>query len=315
MSDSSPTIPSASELPNADERAPVISPDYAPPLPEVSIEPNVLRVGAEDSTAMFANAFMLNVKPVVSSLESNGHLNSFGPLAINPIVEQSHRSLSDKLLELVQKQNTNDFVVSLKASDLNVDLLASEKPVRKRITQVESADINLPNPNRLVFSESASTVCYKVPANIRMRGVGDFGDTKEADDSIPVRYRLTVRPPGQIMSPSEYIKNNNTGIWPGWDYPPSMPNAWASPILMLLYFVPEIRAAVLNAQKDRRLFGSSSAMTGKKGKVTELGACFVCISDLFLSFWFPTLCDICLLIGTSCCSFCRLSPSRASGIG
>lgn len=273
MSDSSPTIPAAAQLPNADDRAPVIPPEYAPPPPEISLEANILRVGAQDSTVSFMNFYTLHAKPVVSSLEGSGHMDPFGPLSSRPLVPSSRRALSDKLAEVVRKQNTNDFVVSVKTSDLDVDILAPEKDIMKRVSRTETVGVNLPNPNRLVFSGDTSGTCYKFPVT-QKRATKFSGDSKDEDDSIPPRYRLTVRNPSSFMSPSDYIKHNHTGVWPGWDYPPSLPNAWASPIIMLLYFSPEIRSAVLQGQTDRRLFSFSSPGPKKgpnKGKITEPG--------------------------------------------
>ena len=276
MSDSSPTIPAAAQLPNADERAPVIPPEYVPPPPEISLEPNILRVGAQDSTASFMNFYTLNAKPIVSSLEGGGHVEPFGPLSSRPLVGSSRRALSDKLAEVVRKQNTNDFVVSVKTSDLDVDMLAPERNIKKRVNRSETKDVNLPNPNRLVFSGDTSGICYKFPVT-QKRATKGSGDNKDEDESIPQHYRLAIRNPSSFMSPSDYIKHNNTGVWPGWDYPPSLPNAWASPIVTLLYFFPEIRSAVLQGQADRRLFtfASPSQKGPNKGKITEPGEnCF-----------------------------------------
>ena len=272
MSDSSPTIPAAGQLPNADERAPVIPPEYV--APEISLEPNILRVGAQDSVS-FGNFYTLHAKPVVSSLEGNGHVDPFGPLSSRSLVPSSRRALSDKLAEIVRKQNANDshFVVSVKTSDLGVDMLAPEKEIKKRVNRADMVDVNLPNPNRLVFSGDTSGTCYKLPVT-QKRATKASGDSKDEDDSIPVRYRLTIRNPSSFMSPSDYIKHNNTGVWPGWDYPPSLPNAWASPMIMLLYFFPEIRSAVLQGQTDQRLvsFPSPGPKKGpNKGKITEPG--------------------------------------------
>ena len=272
MSDSSPTIPAAAQLPNADERAPVIPPEYVPPPPEISLEPNILRVGAQDSTASFMNFYTLNAKPIVSSLEGSGHVEPFGPLSSRTLVGSSRRALSDKLAQVVRKQKTNDFVVSVKTSDLDVDMLAPERKIKKRVNRSETKDVNLPNPNRLVFSGDTSGICYKFPVT-QKRATKGSGDNKDEDESIPQLYRLTIRNPSSFMSPSDYIKHNNTAVWPGWDYPPSLPNAWASPIVMLLYFFPEVRSAVLQGQTDRRLFtlASPSQKGPNKGKITEPG--------------------------------------------
>ena len=40
----------------------------------------------------------------------------------------------------------------------------------------------------------------------------------------------------------------NDTVYPGWDYAPSMPNAYAAPVLVLLYFMPEVRNAILLSQ-------------------------------------------------------------------
>jgi PAB-dependent poly(A)-specific ribonuclease subunit 2 len=41
---------------------------------------------------------------------------------------------------------------------------------------------------------------------------------------------------------------NTTGLLPGWDYASTLPNAWACPVLLLLYFIPEVRQAALSCQ-------------------------------------------------------------------
>lgn len=58
--------------------------------------------------------------------------------------------------------------------------------------------------------------------------------------AIPERYRLTIRPSHKSVSSALHKEFNATGFLPGWDYPPTMPNAFAPPILILLYFIPEV---------------------------------------------------------------------------
>ena len=152
---------------------------------------------------------------------------------------------------------------------------APERNIKKRVNRSETKDVNLPNPNRLVFSGDTSGICYKFPVT-QKRATKGSGDNKDEDESIPQHYRLAIRNPSSFMSPSDYIKHNNTGVWPGWDYPPSLPNAWASPIVMLLYFFPEIRSAVLQGQADRRLFTFASPSQKGPNKHPTLQSPYSC---------------------------------------
>lgn len=81
---------------------------------------------------------------------------------------------------------------------------------------------------------------------------------------IPKRYKCKHRQPNSKFSMYQFAQLNQT-IFPGWDYPPLMPNAYACPIQLLLYFIPEVRHAIQNSQ----LLISNSAGEEKKmnGKV------------------------------------------------
>ena len=57
-----------------------------------------------------------------------------------------------------------------------------------------------------------------------------------------------------------------------------MPNAFASPVLLLLYFIPEVLSATLSAQYDDKLFSSSRAY--EKALSPELGFVFHHIESL-----------------------------------
>ena len=70
---------------------------------------------------------------------------------------------------------------------------------------------------------------------------------------------------------------NETGLIPGWDYAPTMPNAFASPVLLLFYFLPEVRNAVLGAQYNEKLF---SAKAYERALAPELGFVFHQIESL-----------------------------------
>ena len=62
---------------------------------------------------------------------------------------------------------------------------------------------------------------------------------------LPLRYAGKYRPFNSRFSPFDFASLNNT-FYPGWDY--RGPNSYACPILLLLYFVPEIRYAMLQSQ-------------------------------------------------------------------
>ncbi len=76
------------------------------------------------------------------------------------------------------------------------------------------------------------------------------------------------------FDPCDY---NETGLFPGWDYAPTMPNSFASPVLMMLYFMPELLSAVLDAQYNENLFSSRAY---EKALAPELGFLFHQIESL-----------------------------------
>ena len=68
-----------------------------------------------------------------------------------------------------------------------------------------------------------------------------------------------------MFSAFDFASLNST-IYPGWDYPPSMPNAYASPVLLLLYFVPEIRNVILSSQMGSTVSKSMNSSTSMEKK-------------------------------------------------
>ena len=70
---------------------------------------------------------------------------------------------------------------------------------------------------------------------------------------IPTSYRRMIRPPATPQF--NYMQFNSTKIWPGWDdYGGNMPNAYAAPIIVILYFTPEIRNILWKRQFDQELW-------------------------------------------------------------
>ena len=70
---------------------------------------------------------------------------------------------------------------------------------------------------------------------------------------IPTSYRRMIRPPATPQF--NYTQYNSTKIWPGWDdYGGNMPNAYAAPLIVVLFFTPEVRNMVLKKQFDQELW-------------------------------------------------------------
>jgi PAB-dependent poly(A)-specific ribonuclease subunit 2 len=94
---------------------------------------------------------------------------------------------------------------------------------------------------------------------------------------MPPRYRLQLRPKFKSAGAFDPADHNDSGLFPGWDYSPAMPNAFAPPVLLLFYFIPEMRSAVLAAQYNEKLF---SARGYEKALAPELGFIFHHIESL-----------------------------------
>jgi hypothetical protein len=106
---------------------------------------------------------------------------------------------------------------------------------------------------------------YDLKADPRKRALVQ---NKVINPNIPPSYRLTTRPTGGNAAQFEfsYTKHNDTDMWPGWDAGNNTPNAYASPVLVLMYFVPELRASLLREQFQHRIFeDDAKAVAGGVG--------------------------------------------------
>jgi PAB-dependent poly(A)-specific ribonuclease subunit 2 len=170
-----------------------------------------------------------------------------------------------------------DVMASIMTSDLGVDLFKSEISDKKKVNE----DDSLPNPNRILHSNTLSSLCFE-KSEVRETRKDNDRETrsKKADrddmlvdshDGIPMRYRKLQKPSHSKGSVFSNAKYNATGVWPGWDYPPSMPNAYAPPVLLYLYFIPEIRSILMSRQFDKH--GKATA-TAVPPLSAELGCVF-----------------------------------------
>jgi WD40 repeat protein len=269
-------------------------------------DPN-LRNGPTDKIKALFTTYILQANPTVTFIGNTPEeaMSTFGPIGERPIVATSRRTVATRFINEATASD-GDYGVTVPTSKLEVDLLARHEPVPRKYNSKMPLEVIL-NPNKLLHTPSLSSLCYEDGLNRRTqkkgkRGIGMVrvcslcsivyhrllprsllqlsltricfcksggGDLQEQE--VPNRYRLQLRPTYKssgAFDPGEY---NNSGLYPGWDYAPTMPNAFAPPVLLLLYFVPEVRNAILAAQCNEKLF---STRLYEKALSPELGFVF-----------------------------------------
>ena len=165
----------------------------------------------------------------------------------------------------------NEFMLTIPTTKLGVDLLANHNVVSKRYKGKNIKD-PIPNPNKMLYNNKLSSLCYEDGFNgKRKQQLRGQKSSSGENEVIPTRYQLPVRPDFKSSGAFDSSEYNDTGLFPGWDYESTMPNAWVSPILLLFYFIPEIRAAALNSQINDKIVGTKSY---EKALVPELGFVF-----------------------------------------
>lgn len=291
------------------KKQPLEMPPFVPPMPAVSVDPNLLlngndhgmRNGADEKIKSLFGTYILHVDPKLSSIGNTVEdaPTTFGSLASTPAFPGKRRTVAPNFLNEATPGEV-EYLLTVPTSKLDLDLLASHNVVSKRY-RGKLKDPQ-PNPNKFLYCSKLSSVCYEDGLNGKRRnrgtrsnsvGVSKFwffsdnlvayshisfaAQSGDLSDEVPPRYRLQKRPnfkSSGAFDPSDY---NDTGLFPGWDYVPTMPNAFASPVLLLLYFHPEIRSAVLAAQYSDGLW---SAKGYEKALSPELGFVFNQIESL-----------------------------------
>eukprot|EP00980_Cylindrotheca_fusiformis_P010035 scaffold2214_cov139-Cylindrotheca_fusiformis.AAC.32 len=259
---------------------------YEQPIPPLSMDPKLLlsngdpgmRNGNDERIKALFSTYTLQADPQVSSIgyTVENTVASFGSLGGKPIILGGRRRVSEAFLNEAAT-GEEDFLVTIPTDRLKVDILANHAPQLKRRPYNKKAPKKetKPNPNKFLFCPALSSLCYEDGLNGRRRQRGN--QAQGSRQNIPARYRLQVRPhfrKAGAFDPADY---NDTGLFPGWDYPSTLPNAFATPVLLLLYFVPEIRSAVLAAQL---LDMVGSARPFEKSLSPELGFVFHQIESL-----------------------------------
>ena len=138
-------------------------PSYELDPPPLSIDPLALQANshhAETTSHSIFNSYILNNEPYLSSLvDEMGKPSpySFGILTDSVIKQSNKRMLSKPLLDLVDtEKNENDFLVSIPASKLDLDLGLYKEG-------------DFPNSNKLLHGGEISSKCYDNKADPRKR--------------------------------------------------------------------------------------------------------------------------------------------------
>lgn len=253
---------------------------YMQRMPAFSIDPSLLlhngdpgtRNGPDDRMKALFSTYVLQTSPKISSI---GHskedaIMSFGGIGGKPLVTSAKRTVAQSLIKEAAI-GERDFLLTIPTSKLDLDILGNFATTKKEKKLSPKA-----NPNKLLYVPKLQSIGYEAGVNekrmARQRG------QKSAQDDLPARYRRQMRPTFKTARAFDPTDRNNTGLFPGWDYSSTMPNAFATPVLLLLYFVPEIRSSILAAQYNEKLFSSKAY---EKALSPELGFVFHQIETLY----------------------------------
>jgi len=267
------------------------------------------------------DSYTMTVDPIASDEMGTFHQRyssgkmrstSLGAMSRKPLILPPKRWLSQNLKEKMDEvmkvtrpisQSDAEFVKVFPTSTLDMtDLLepdisdALKMPTEKlngKPDESGPSDIvkTLPNPNKLVYSKTLFPACYDATSNPKRKTEEfQFGEMSEEEifvqneeTGIPYRYRLMVRPPFYKVYNFDYSRHNETQLLVGWDYAPTFSNAFACPVFMLLYFIPEIRAAALRSQALNSKMAIQSGTGDRRERIsitTELGLLFHLLESL-----------------------------------
>lgn len=280
---------SASSYSEPVEKRHLVLPSFVPPLSEVALEATLLlsekpfmRMGESEKIRSIMGAYIFTGTPTLSSVSLRGSkhgasLSSFGPLASNPLVAQCRFKVSTTLSS--KSRHVMDFVETIPASELNVDVFGDHRPIKIKERKKNESKL-LQNPNKFIYSNDIFKAVYGESFNRSKRyerlkwsygksAVAGLVDNETVRVDIPPNYRLTLRSAVKSAASYSHSDYNQSGIIPGFDYPITMPNSFVSPILLLFYFIPELREATLKTQLSPTLSSPRD-----HGLVMELGYLF-----------------------------------------
>lgn len=275
-------------------------PPFYPDPPEVSMEPSLLqgnpslRNGTTDEMRSLFGAYILQSYPSVTSIGNSCEdaMESFGSLANMPISTDQRRKVNPSLLKDAIT-GEKDYMLTVPTSKLDVDLLGNQNSISKNYKGKKVSKAT-PNPNKMLYNDKLSSLCYEAGWNGKGKQPQQHHHRRQRNHSasgkqkgIPPRYQLQVRPGFKASGAFDASQYNDTGLFPGWDYSSTMPNAWVSPVLLLFYFIPEVRAAVLAAQFNDEALETKAY---EKALSPELGFVFHQIESLArFALLYPTM--------------------------
>lgn len=299
------------------------SPPYQVSPSLVSLDPTMLCKDPNNPSAWhgfrkqcksFFGSFVLTVEPTVSSLcgARDPRYTSFGPLSTSPLILQSCLILAPSLINRSYSSDL-DSTLTFPASQLENDILQDLRPEHIRARDIRKGNkpqTSRANYNKLIYTDKLFKELYvesfnrsklyrersrrhHESKNLESNEIRDAGDNLI---KVPSRYRLTIRPANKSSATFFHSDWNKTGVIPGYDHPITMANSFASPVLLLLYFIPEFRTAALNSQyigrPSKSLTGTGSSISrdsDRQGLLTEIGYLFHRIESLSrYALLFPT---------------------------
>jgi hypothetical protein len=242
-------------------KEPVENLPFEPRPPLLSLDASLLlqtedknvRAGMTEQVKSIISTYVLCRDPSVSAIGDarTTSTTSFGPLAARPMVAQSYLNVSAALLG--KATHAAEFQHTVPTSELKVNLFDDHRPERIRVRSKPNSNRSLQNPNKCLYADTLRTMFYEDSLNWTKRigrrqksyGPGVEGlDNSQDKVVIPNRFRITIRPTHKLAATFNHYEYNETGLMPGWDYPPTMPNSFVPPVLMMFYAIPELRSTV-----------------------------------------------------------------------
>eukprot|EP00934_Nitzschia_sp_Nitz4_P005448 Nitzschia sp. Nitz4//scaffold106_size73319//39007//43304//NITZ4_005738-RA/size73319-augustus-gene-0.3-mRNA-1//1//CDS//3329532526//5438//frame0 len=244
-------------------------PPYLPPTPPLSLDPKLLlnEAGSRFDGGVFTS-YILQAEPKVSrcgDIAEDAALH-FGPMGAKPLVFSCRRTISSSFLSMAEAAEA-EYALTVPTSKLSVNILDDHSVVSHRYKGKRKEP--KPNPNKFLYTNSLSGICYKGGGTKRQQG--HHAKSGVSIEGIPSRYRLQNRPSFKRSGAFDPCDYNRSGLIPGWDYSQTLPNAFAPPVILMLYFLPEIRGNVLNAQCQEK---SLLTKAYEKSLTPELGFIF-----------------------------------------
>ena len=254
------------------------------------------------STAYIPNPPMFKID---SSLLSSNGPKQLNPFNLYTIRCQPHVSndLNDPLRDQVFYENNYMRVLSQKLQDVAASNKANNPGDHDHVQHVRCEEVDSTvdptsiNNNTLLYGGGLDEFAKKKKKKKRLANEKIYNIHADPRDKyhekrrestvnldVPQRYRKTARPNHLGVKNKftfHYGKHNDTGLWPGADSG-HMANEYASPIILVLYFIPELRASLLREQYNLRNFERRPTAAGAPCSVlcAELGFVFNQVDSL-----------------------------------